>query len=248
MKGNGRSLPIRIIPYLPRMVERNLKKPQSGYTCLDREPKRPTCANLFGSDSVHRETNKEMRFRVCACQMPAEERLEVCLRHDAVLTGTQLRFAASILQVSSCIQQTLKKDPASSFEQQVNYLPIDTASYATRFGCSRFIFVFLVYGKTYLDRRGLRHDSMGASSGCGWERPPILRQSRTAEEGWSSSQGVGRGAHNYSPQKLCDVPKHLTRPRNFDLWVRSNQCKRYTTFICMDRCDLAQDRSRWRAL
>ena len=32
-----------------------------------------------------------------------------------------------------------------------NYLRIDTASYATRLGCSRFIFVFPVCGKTDLD-------------------------------------------------------------------------------------------------
>jgi len=48
----------------------------------------------------------------------------------------------------------------------------------------------------------------GASSGCVWieEQPPIRwvaanklnKQSQTANEGWSSSLGVGRGANNPS--------------------------------------------------
>ena len=88
VKGSGRGLLIGIIPYLPRMIDRNLKKPQSGYTCLDLESNRPTCANLFGSDSDNRETNDATRFRFCACQMPAEERLEI---YDAV----KIHFARS---------------------------------------------------------------------------------------------------------------------------------------------------------
>jgi hypothetical protein len=48
----------------------------------------------------------------------------------------------------------------------------------------------------------------GASSGCGWRNGLQLwrvaanilnKQSRTADKGWSSSLGVGRGANNYSP-------------------------------------------------
>jgi hypothetical protein len=48
----------------------------------------------------------------------------------------------------------------------------------------------------------------GASSGCGWRNGLQLwrvaantlnRQSRTADKGWSSSLGVGRGANNSSP-------------------------------------------------
>jgi hypothetical protein len=48
----------------------------------------------------------------------------------------------------------------------------------------------------------------GASSGCGWRRRPpgmdeaaniLKNQSRTADKGWSSSSGVGRGASNSSP-------------------------------------------------
>jgi len=67
------------------------------------------------------------------------------------------------------------------------------------------------------------------------ERPPIRRvaanklnkQSRTADEGWSSSWGVGRGANNLPVKHLC-----------------------YETFTCgyMDWIGLAQDRDRWRTL
>jgi hypothetical protein len=48
----------------------------------------------------------------------------------------------------------------------------------------------------------------GASSGCGWRNGlqvwrvaanTLNKQSRTADEGWSSSLGVGRGANNFSP-------------------------------------------------
>jgi hypothetical protein len=50
----------------------------------------------------------------------------------------------------------------------------------------------------------------GASSGCGWRNGlqvwrvaanTLNKQSRTAEKGWSSNLGVGRGANN-SPKKL----------------------------------------------
>jgi hypothetical protein len=60
------------------------------------------------------------------------------------------------------------------------------------------------------------------------ERPPIWRvavnklnkQSRTAEEGWSSSMGVGRGANNASPyKKTCFEP--LISARCF-LWRQNN--------------------------
>jgi hypothetical protein len=48
----------------------------------------------------------------------------------------------------------------------------------------------------------------GASSGCGWRKGlriwrvaanTLNKQSRTADRGWSSSLGVGRGADNSSP-------------------------------------------------
>jgi hypothetical protein len=51
-------------------------------------------------------------------------------------------------------------------------------------------------------------DRHGASSGCGWREVLRVRrvaanilnkQSRTADNGWSSSLGVGRGADNPSP-------------------------------------------------
>jgi hypothetical protein len=51
----------------------------------------------------------------------------------------------------------------------------------------------------------------GASSGCGWRKVLRLRrvaanvlnkQSRTADKGWSSSLGVGRGANNPSPKNF----------------------------------------------
>jgi hypothetical protein len=48
----------------------------------------------------------------------------------------------------------------------------------------------------------------GASSGCGWKEGLQLqwvaanilnKQSQTADKGWASSLGVGRGANNPSP-------------------------------------------------
>jgi len=47
----------------------------------------------------------------------------------------------------------------------------------------------------------------GASSGCGWRRPPNMegswnvlnKQLRTADKGWSSSLGFGREANNSPP-------------------------------------------------
>jgi hypothetical protein len=68
------------------------------------------------------------------------------------------------------------------------------------------------------------------------ERPPIWRiaanilnkQSRTAEKGWSSSLGVGRGANNSSPWKRIFVTKYSqTKPRAWtDTSVRPKQWKR----------------------
>jgi len=55
------------------------------------------------------------------------------------------------------------------------------------------------------------------------ERPPIWRvaanilnkQSRTADEGWSSSLGIGRGANNSSPENAsCYEP--LTKTSELD--------------------------------
>jgi hypothetical protein len=48
----------------------------------------------------------------------------------------------------------------------------------------------------------------GASSGCGWMnglriwRVAANMQSRTADKGWSSSLGVGRGSNNSSHYKI----------------------------------------------
>jgi hypothetical protein len=101
------------------------------------------------------------------------------------------------------------------------------------------------------------------------ERPPIWRvaanilnkQLRTADNGWSSSLGVGRGANNSSPLKRIFVMKYShTKPRTWtDTLVRTKQWKRDMRFVnwndlqevgCggMDWIELAQDRDRWRAL
>ena len=56
------------------------------------------------------------------------------------------------------------------------------------------------------------------------ERPPIWKevanilnkQSRTADKGWSSSLGVGRGANNsYTIKKKYPVTKCLQEPRTW---------------------------------
>ena len=179
MKGSGRSLPIRIIPYLPSMIERNLKKPQSGYTCLDRELNRPACANLFGSDSVNRETNDAMRFRLCACEMPAEERFEVCLRHDAMLTGTQLQafrrsslppFSKSLLAFNwpwRQMQQAPSKRRLTIYQSTRCYTPQDLTVQDS--------YLFFGYMEKQTSIGGSPSRQHGASSSCGWERPPIWR-------------------------------------------------------------------------
>jgi len=59
------------------------------------------------------------------------------------------------------------------------------------------------------------------------ERPPIWRvaanilskQSRTADEGWSSSLGVGRGANNASPR--THLLRNIHKARCF-LWRQNN--------------------------
>ena len=72
------------------------------------------------------------------------------------------------------------------------------------------------------------------------ELPPILRvaanilnkQSRTADKGWSSSLGVGRGADNSSPQNLALLRSMNTYlGRGLILWY--------------DLIDVVQDRE-WR--
>jgi hypothetical protein len=72
-----------------------------------------------------------------------------------------------------------------------------------------------IFGEEYRSMLG------GASSGCGWKEVLRVRrvaanimnkQSRTADKGWSSSLGVGRGADNPSPQTfllLRNVSKRL---------------------------------------
>ena len=42
----------------------------------------------------------------------------------------------------------------------------------------------------------------------------LNKQSRTADKGWSSSLGVGRGTNNSSPQKLKHVKSNKQRPWN----------------------------------
>ena len=63
----------------------------------------------------------------------------------------------------------------------------------------------------------------GASSGCGWRNDLQLwrvaanilnKQSRTADKGWSSSLGVGRGANNSSAYKINYVTKYSKKPRS----------------------------------
>ena len=95
------------------------------------------------------------------------------------------------------------------------------------------------------------------------ERPPIWRvaanklnkQSRTADKGWSSSLGVGRGANNASPWK--PMLRNIHKSRCF-LW-RQNVRSLYRTGSlkldlkevggsCGDWMELAQDRARWQAL
>ena len=112
------------------------------------------------------------------------------------------------------------------------------------------------------------------------ERPPIWRvaanklnkQSRTADEGWSSSLGVGRGANNASPCKpmLWNIHKarcFLWRQNNLEVnysptrisgeggsvsrggttqhATEKGHCFRWG---CEDWMELAQDRNSWRAL
>jgi hypothetical protein len=85
------------------------------------------------------------------------------------------------------------------------------------------LYVFHLHGRNWLPLEGFwwnlifdffckvcRENSMisgslsprhGASSGCGWRVAANIlnKQSRTANKGWSSSLGVGRGANNSSP-------------------------------------------------
>jgi hypothetical protein len=71
-----------------------------------------------------------------------------------------------------------------------------------------------LYGRKFLVRTdhavlcGSLSPRHGASSGCGWRNGlqlwrvaanTLSKQSRTADKGWSSSLGVGRGANNSSP-------------------------------------------------
>jgi hypothetical protein len=42
----------------------------------------------------------------------------------------------------------------------------------------------------------------------------LNKQSRTADSGWSSSLGVGRGANNPSPQNSLFLTNHYAQPRN----------------------------------
>jgi hypothetical protein len=100
------------------------------------------------------------------------------------------------------------------------------------------------------------------------ERPPIWwvaanilnKQSRTADKGWSSNLGVGRGANNSSLWKWIFVTKHSqTNPRTWtDTRPLGRPRRRWEDHIKMDLQEvgcggmdwigLAQDRDRWRAL
>jgi hypothetical protein len=86
------------------------------------------------------------------------------------------------------------------------------------------------------------------------ERPPTWRvaanilnkQSLTADKGWSSSLGVGRGANNSSPRKRISVTKYSqTNPPTWTenlVDLSSGRCGG------MDWIELAKFRERCRAL
>ena len=42
----------------------------------------------------------------------------------------------------------------------------------------------------------------------------LNKQSRTADKGWSSGLGVGRGVNNSLPYKIYHVTKYCKKPRN----------------------------------
>ena len=67
-----------------------------------------------------------------------------------------------------------------------------------------------------------------ASPGYGWRVAANIlnKQSRTADKGWSSSLGIGRGVNSSSPWKHKHVTNHTQRPRNrTDPLVQSKQWK-----------------------
>jgi hypothetical protein len=66
----------------------------------------------------------------------------------------------------------------------------------------------------------------------------LNKQSRTADKGWSSSLGIGRGANNSSPQKISSL-RQFSRKIKMDLSEIG---------LGLDWIDLAQDRDQWRAL
>jgi hypothetical protein len=43
---------------------------------------------------------------------------------------------------------------------------------------------------------------------------------RTADKGWSSSLGVGRGSNNSSQEKFNHVTKYHNKPRTGWIWLR----------------------------
>jgi hypothetical protein len=93
----------------------------------------------------------------------------------------------------------------------------------------------------------------GASSNCGlmnglqiWRVAANIlnKQSRTADNEWSSSLGVGRGANNSSPYKLNHVTKRLHEPR-----IRTGVDERIILKRILKHCDgEALTRYKWRAL
>jgi hypothetical protein len=69
----------------------------------------------------------------------------------------------------------------------------------------------------------------------------LNEQSRTANEGWSSSFGIGRGANGPHRKNVSYNNFFLEEPRSWtDILLRPKQR--------LDWIELARDRDRWRAL
>ena len=86
--------------------------------------------------------------------------------------------------------------------------------------------VRLYYGQTTDDTNTSTNEPLSpqhaAFSACEWKKVLQIcrvaaniqgKQSRTANKGWSSRLGVGRGANNSSPWRTYAVAKHFIRPR-----------------------------------
>jgi hypothetical protein len=82
----------------------------------------------------------------------------------------------------------------------------------------------------------------------------LNKQSRTADSGWSSSLGVGRGANSPPPQNSIFVTNHYAQPRNTTDYLAQPKHRKMDIDLgeiglgCVDWIRLAQDRDRWRAV